>query len=152
MINLYVLKFYIDVLQVTLVPLEECSMHRNCSSCVSDRNPLCGWCVVENKCSRISQCANGNSTSDRWIRAISTTSSSGRCIMNVINPSQFIMDNPQIERSNRLFQYTFKLSRMTIWFEKQKKKKNYFSVAISLSKRSRTASSPPWRKLLLSFG
>ena len=88
-----------NVLQVTLVPLEECSMHKNCSSCVSDRNPLCGWCVVENKCSRISQCANGNSTSDRWVRANSTTSSSGRCIVNVITPSQYIIDNPQIVRS-----------------------------------------------------
>ena len=134
------------------MPLEECSMNRNCSSCVSDRNPLCGWCVVENKCSRISQCANGNSTSDRWIRANSTTSSSGKCIVNVITPSQFITDNPQIVRSNRLFLNTFISSRMTIWFEKQKHKTIFFSVAISLSRRSRTASSPPWRKLLLSFG
>ena len=134
------------------MPLEECSMNRNCSSCVSDRNPLCGWCVVENKCSRISQCANGNSTSDRWIRANSTAGSSGRCIVNVITPSQFIMDNPQIVRSNRLFFIAYKISGMTIWFEKQKKNKNSFSVAICLSRRSRTASSPPWRKLLLSFG
>ena len=81
------------------MPMEECSMNRNCSSCVSDRNPLCGWCVVENKCSRISQCANGNSTSDRWILVNSTTSSSGWCIVNVVTPSQYIMDNPQIVRN-----------------------------------------------------
>ena len=74
-------------------------MHRNCSSCESDRNPLCGWCVVENKCSRLSQCANGDSTSERWIQANSTTSSQGGVVVNVVTPSQYVMDYQQIVRS-----------------------------------------------------
>ncbi len=71
---------------------------------MSDKNPLCGWCVVENKFSRVSRCANGNSTSDRWIRADNTTTSSGRCIINVITPSQYVMDDPQIVRLSALLQ------------------------------------------------
>ena len=43
-------------------PIEECSSNVNCSSCVTNENPLCGWCVVENKCSRQSLCQNGKSS------------------------------------------------------------------------------------------
>ena len=32
-------------------PLETCSSSTNCSSCVTNSDPLCGWCSVENKCS-----------------------------------------------------------------------------------------------------
>ena len=71
-------------------------MNRDCFSCVSDRNPLCGWCVVENKCSRISECKDGNSTSDRWIRANSTADNSSLCISYTITPKQYLLDDQQI--------------------------------------------------------
>ena len=34
--------------------------------CVSDRDPLCGWCSVQNTCNRRSLCINSNLTY-RWI-------------------------------------------------------------------------------------
>ena len=34
--------------------------------CVSDRDPLCGWCSVQNICNRRSLCINSNLTY-RWI-------------------------------------------------------------------------------------
>ena len=32
-------------------PLETCSSSTNCSSCITNSDPLCGWCSVESKCS-----------------------------------------------------------------------------------------------------
>ena len=32
-------------------PLETCSSSTGCSSCVTNSDPLCGWCSVESKCS-----------------------------------------------------------------------------------------------------
>ncbi len=52
-------------LKVYQVPIEECSQRIDCTSCINDLNPLCGWCAVENKCSRQTQCQN-SSLSRRW--------------------------------------------------------------------------------------
>ena len=48
--------------QVVRFPLETCSSSAGCSSCVTNSDPLCGWCSVESKCSRRSQCQNNNET------------------------------------------------------------------------------------------
>ena len=42
-------------LQVFLYPLETCSTVSTCVEC-TEAGPLCGWCTVENQCSRRSQC------------------------------------------------------------------------------------------------
>ena len=80
-----------------------CSSNSNCSSCVTEDNPLCGWCVVENKCSRRSQCRDGDSaTSNRWIPSSApSTNTSTQCIMNTISPDQFVLDNQQIVSSEK---------------------------------------------------
>ena len=49
-------------LQVFLYPLETCSTVTTCGEC-TEAGPLCGWCTVENKCSRRSQCQNVSITS-----------------------------------------------------------------------------------------
>ena len=48
--------------QVIRFPLETCSSSANCSSCVTNGDPLCVWCSVESKCSRRSQCRSNNET------------------------------------------------------------------------------------------
>ena len=53
--------------QLFRVPVEDCGSHSTCEECVSDRDPLCGWCGIQNTCTRLSQCANYNLTY-RWIR------------------------------------------------------------------------------------
>ena len=50
------------ICQVMRFPLETCSSSANCSSCATNGDPLCGWCSVESKCSRRSQCQNNNET------------------------------------------------------------------------------------------
>ena len=44
------------------VSVENCSSASSCEECVSLGDPLCGWCVFEDKCSRSSQCMNSEST------------------------------------------------------------------------------------------
>ncbi|XP_064398663.1 hepatocyte growth factor receptor-like [Halichondria panicea] len=68
------------------VPIEECFQHTNCTSCTNDLNPLCGWCVVENKCSRQTQCQN-SSLSSRWIENYANCFTS-----NTVEPMQLVLD------------------------------------------------------------
>ncbi len=73
-------------LKVFQVPIEECSQRIDCTSCTNDLNPLCGWCVVENKCSRQTQCQNSNLTS-RW-----TQYNTNCFIAATVEPIQLALD------------------------------------------------------------
>ncbi|XP_065900682.1 plexin A3-like isoform X2 [Dysidea avara] len=54
--------------QVILIPIEDCSQSlRDCTSCAASMDPLCGWCSIEKKCSRRSECSN-NTETRRWIQ------------------------------------------------------------------------------------
>ena len=55
--------------QIHRLPVEECSNFTDCSACIANGGLLCGWCSVENKCSRRPQCANSNSSDGlRWVQ------------------------------------------------------------------------------------
>ena len=77
--------------QVIQVFLEECSTNMDCMSCTGDINPLCGWCTVENKCSRSSLCQNAGQTL-RWVQ------DSTECVSVELSTTQFVIDNPQSVR------------------------------------------------------
>ena len=50
-------------LQVYTVPVVNCTRSDSCVECVDFYpNPLCGWCTLEQKCSRQSQCQNSHLT------------------------------------------------------------------------------------------
>ena len=52
---------------------------------------------MENKCSRQSLCQNGDSVSSmRWIPSDSSLEASSRCIINIITPDHFLLDNQQV--------------------------------------------------------
>ena len=68
--------------QVFQVPLEECSTLTTCGSCTDSPNPLCGWCTVEQKCSRRFQCQNSTDTM-RWVN------NGYECVSSVVSPSKF---------------------------------------------------------------
>ena len=76
--------FYLKIMKI---PLEECSSNTYCSSCVGSSNPLCGWCISENKCSRVSKCRDGNSTSS--IMWISSNPNTPYCII----PDRMVLNN-----------------------------------------------------------
>ncbi|XP_045063275.1 plexin-B1 [Coregonus clupeaformis] len=52
---------HIYIMTSTMVekrPVAECD-HLDCQSCLSTRDPYCGWCVLEGRCGQRSQCSRG---------------------------------------------------------------------------------------------
>eukprot|EP00731_Ephydatia_muelleri_P021674 Em0014g265a len=74
---------------VVQVPIEQCSSFTDCLSCLANVNPLCGWCTVEQKCSRRSQCQN-STVSARWVQG-----STSQCLSNTsVTPTTFTLERP----------------------------------------------------------
>ncbi|XP_063053202.1 plexin-B2b [Engraulis encrasicolus] len=42
--------------KITKVPVETCGLKTDCQSCVGLKDPYCGWCVLEGRCTRRSDC------------------------------------------------------------------------------------------------
>ena len=94
-LDLYILTcvLFAKWMQVIRLPVDDCLSQTNCTSCLSNGNPLCGWCVVENKCSRRSECSNSDLTS-RWLHA-SALSADNCPAISVIFPKQYLVHSPQ---------------------------------------------------------
>uniref|UniRef100_A0AAR2LE23 Sema domain-containing protein n=1 Tax=Pygocentrus nattereri TaxID=42514 RepID=A0AAR2LE23_PYGNA len=41
------------------VPVQACEQKTNCTSCVNQLDPYCGWCVLEGRCTRKKDCSRG---------------------------------------------------------------------------------------------
>ncbi|XP_007953477.1 plexin-B1 [Orycteropus afer afer] len=48
------------------VPVASCAQHLDCASCLAQRDPYCGWCVLLGRCSRRSECSRGQGP-ERWL-------------------------------------------------------------------------------------
>ncbi|XP_046682902.1 plexin-B isoform X1 [Homalodisca vitripennis] len=53
--------------KVFKVPLEHCSSYTNCSSCLEAKDPYCGWCSLERRCTVRSACQKASHSSPRWL-------------------------------------------------------------------------------------
>jgi len=42
--------------KVTMVKVQECHVYKSCHECLGARDPYCGWCSLEDKCSLRSEC------------------------------------------------------------------------------------------------
>ncbi|XP_072528708.1 plexin-B2a [Salminus brasiliensis] len=51
---------------ITKVPVQACAQETNCMSCVKLRDPYCGWCVLEGRCTRKNECRRGEET-NAWL-------------------------------------------------------------------------------------
>ncbi|CAH1783846.1 unnamed protein product [Owenia fusiformis] len=60
--NIYVMTQH----RVSKVALETCREHTTCDSCLATKDPHCGWCSLENKCSTKADCA-ASATDLRWL-------------------------------------------------------------------------------------
>ena len=98
----------LNYFQVLQFPLEECSSLSDCQSCIGDNNPLCGWCTVENKCSRVSQCQN-SSTPMRWVQDLDS------CITAVVMPNSISLDNPQTVSVSHTNKFSLHIVALLSW-------------------------------------
>uniref|UniRef100_A0A6A7FXH8 Plexin-B-like n=5 Tax=Hirondellea gigas TaxID=1518452 RepID=A0A6A7FXH8_9CRUS len=63
-------KQYIYVLskfKASKVAVQSCSYYADCSSCLLARDPYCGWCSLEKRCTVASACENAGFSSPRWL-------------------------------------------------------------------------------------
>ncbi|CAL1269603.1 unnamed protein product [Larinioides sclopetarius] len=57
--------------KISKVRIEECSKYEACDQCLRARNPYCGWCSLEKRCTVKAACQNATLTTDssspRWL-------------------------------------------------------------------------------------
>ncbi|NWX83456.1 PLXB1 protein, partial [Nothoprocta pentlandii] len=57
---------------VVKVPILECSLYSDCESCLKLQDPYCGWCVLQGRCSRRSECLRSR-LSEQWLWSFNST-------------------------------------------------------------------------------
>uniref|UniRef100_A0A8C5GV71 Plexin-B1-like n=1 Tax=Gouania willdenowi TaxID=441366 RepID=A0A8C5GV71_GOUWI len=58
--------------RVSTVPISSCDSQTDCQSCLSIRDPYCGWCVLEGRCSRKHECRR-HPQPNHWLRSFEPT-------------------------------------------------------------------------------
>ncbi|XP_040903778.1 plexin-B1 [Toxotes jaculatrix] len=53
-------------------PVAECGDHLDCQSCLSSKDPYCGWCVLEGRCGQRWECQRG-SLQGHWLWSFNQT-------------------------------------------------------------------------------
>uniref|UniRef100_A0A1B6CQ54 Sema domain-containing protein n=1 Tax=Clastoptera arizonana TaxID=38151 RepID=A0A1B6CQ54_9HEMI len=80
LMNLYVM----TERRVSKVKVQECSVFKTCWDCLNAKDPYCGWCSLENKCSLRSDCQDAAKDILYWIPY-----KSGRCTtITTVTPYQ----------------------------------------------------------------
>ncbi|XP_063883556.1 LOW QUALITY PROTEIN: plexin-B-like [Scylla paramamosain] len=59
--------FILTTTKVTKYRVEDCASYTNCSSCLGARDPYCGWCSLEKRCTVQSACQKATFSSPRWL-------------------------------------------------------------------------------------
>lgn len=58
--------YVLSTRKITKLRIEHCSVYSNCSACLESRDPFCGWCSLEKRCTVRSTCQRDTSAS-RWL-------------------------------------------------------------------------------------
>ncbi|KAF0310705.1 Plexin-B [Amphibalanus amphitrite] len=75
--------------KVTLLRLQTCEQYTNCTECLQIRDPYCGWCSLEKRCTVRSECGKADSSSPRWL----SIDAGQQCIdMERIEPQHIAID------------------------------------------------------------
>ncbi|XP_026472464.1 plexin-A4 [Ctenocephalides felis] len=70
--------------KVSKVKVQECSVYKTCWDCLGAKDPYCGWCSLDNKCSLRSNCQDAAKDPLYWI-----SYKSGRCTtITTVSPHQ----------------------------------------------------------------
>uniref|UniRef100_A0A3P9QF96 Plexin b2a, tandem duplicate 1 n=1 Tax=Poecilia reticulata TaxID=8081 RepID=A0A3P9QF96_POERE len=60
--------------KITKVPVQTCHLMTDCHTCVQVKDPYCGWCVLEGRCTRKQDCSRSAET-NAWL-----WSPNGKCV------------------------------------------------------------------------
>ncbi|KAI5692529.1 hypothetical protein M8J77_003131, partial [Diaphorina citri] len=70
--------------RVSKVKVQECKVYKTCWDCLNRKDPYCGWCSLDNKCSLRSDCQDAAKDPLSWI-----SYKSGRCTtITSVTPNQ----------------------------------------------------------------
>lgn len=58
--------FVLSKKKVTKIKIENCAQHTTCTGCLDSKDPFCGWCSLEKKCTVRGACQRDTSAS-RWL-------------------------------------------------------------------------------------
>uniref|UniRef100_A0A9J7Y3Z8 Plexin-B1 n=1 Tax=Cyprinus carpio carpio TaxID=630221 RepID=A0A9J7Y3Z8_CYPCA len=96
------------VFQVTKLHIAQCEKHLDCHSCLSNRDPYCGWCLLEGRCTRKMDCTR-HAQPHHWIWSYSRER---QCVsIESLQPSILnLYMAPCIDRSLITYIFTFILS------------------------------------------
>jgi plexin A len=68
--------------KLSKVRVQDCAQYADCNQCLGARDPYCGWCSLENKCSLRGDCRDAALDPLYWI-----SYKSGRCTtITSVNP------------------------------------------------------------------
>ncbi|KRT80367.1 hypothetical protein AMK59_8587 [Oryctes borbonicus] len=59
--------YVLSTSKISKINVEHCSSYSNCSACLESRDPYCGWCSLEKKCTVRSACQKASHSSPRWL-------------------------------------------------------------------------------------
>ncbi|ROT77169.1 Plexin-A4 [Penaeus vannamei] len=69
--------------KISKVKTKECSIYEGCSQCLGARDPYCGWCSSENKCSLRRDCREAFQDPRSWLDY-----KTGRCAITRVKPDK----------------------------------------------------------------
>uniref|UniRef100_A0A8C2GBW8 Plexin b2b n=1 Tax=Cyprinus carpio TaxID=7962 RepID=A0A8C2GBW8_CYPCA len=90
-----------EVIKITKVPVQACHLKSDCQSCVAQRDPYCGWCVLEGRCTRRSECSRAEekngwlwSPNQQCVKIVSFHPPNLSCLKSQQNKSCPRFENP----------------------------------------------------------
>ncbi|XP_069694417.1 plexin-B isoform X10 [Periplaneta americana] len=59
--------YVLSTSKISKVKVEHCTSYTNCSACLEAKDPYCGWCSLEKRCTVRSACQKASQSSPRWL-------------------------------------------------------------------------------------
>ncbi|XP_017776948.1 PREDICTED: plexin-B [Nicrophorus vespilloides] len=59
--------YVLSTSKISKIKVEHCSSYTNCSSCLESKDPYCGWCSLEKRCTIRGACQKASHSSPRWL-------------------------------------------------------------------------------------
>ncbi|XP_025108033.1 plexin-A2-like isoform X2 [Pomacea canaliculata] len=109
--NLYVL----TPSKVSLVWARHCEHRSSCEECVADSDPMCGWCIMQNRCTAEVQC-DRSAITPNWLPAATATCAA----MTNIQPQAVSFESLQSDIQSTK-QISFELDHVSVKPEKDTK-------------------------------